>query len=60
MFRFLHCSLVNASEVLRGVFFLWLECSFLSHFYLSLYMGVGVGACEALLKLDVVNEEGKS
>lgn len=32
-----------------------------AHFYLcnSQYMGLGAGGCEALLKLDVVNEEGK-
>lgn len=33
-----------------------------AHFYLcnSLGTGLGVGGCEALLKLDVFNEEGES
>lgn len=33
-----------------------------AHFYLcnSLYMGLGAGGHEALLKLDMFNEEGKS
>lgn len=47
--------LLKSSEVFASF------CGLSAHFYLcnSLYMSLGAGGCEALLKLDVFNKEGK-